>query len=41
MVVLVSISLCALLVAVYPLPGMQKFYSRALKKPVISCAPDT
>ncbi len=34
MVVLVSISLCALLVAVYPLPGMQKFYARALKKPV-------
>jgi len=41
MVVLVSISLCALLVAVYPLPGVQKFYSRALGKPVISEAPDT
>ena len=41
MVVLVSISLCALLVAVCPLPGMQKFYSRALNKPVISGVPDT
>lgn len=41
MVVLVSISLCALLVAVYPLPSVQKFYSRALKKPVISGVPDT
>ena len=41
MVVLVSISLCALLVVVYPLPGVQKFYSRALGKPVISEAPDT
>jgi len=41
MVVLVSISLCALLVAVYPLPSVQKFYSRALGKPVTSEAPDT
>ena len=40
MVVLVSIALCALLVAVYPLPGMQKFYSRALGKPVVFEAPD-
>jgi len=32
MVVLVSISLCALLVAVYPLPSVQKCYSRALGK---------
>ncbi|MFZ2301727.1 MAG: cation:proton antiporter [Gallionella sp.] len=38
MVVLVSISLCALLVAVYPLPGMQKFYSRALGKPLAETA---
>jgi len=36
MVVLVSIALCALLVAAYPLPGVQKFYSRALGKPVSS-----
>ncbi len=35
MVVLVSIALCALLVALYSLPGMQKLYSRALGKPVI------
>lgn len=34
MVVLVSISLCALLVAVYPLPNMRKFYARALGKPL-------
>ena len=34
MVVLVSISLCALLVAMYPLPRAQKFYSRALGKQV-------
>ena len=40
MVVLVSIALCALLVAVYPLPGMQKFYSRTLGKPVVFEAPD-
>lgn len=41
MVVLVSIALCALLVAVYSLPGMQKFYSRTLGKPVISKTQDT
>ncbi len=41
MVVLASISLCALLVAVYPLPSVQKFYSRALNKPVISGVSDT
>jgi len=40
MVVLVSIALCALLVAVYPLPSVQKFYSRTLGKPVVSKAPD-
>jgi len=34
MVVLVSISLCALLVAVHPLPSVQKFYARALGKPL-------
>ena len=34
MVVLVSISLCALLVALYPLQGVQKFYARALGKPL-------
>lgn len=34
MVVLVSISLCALLVAAYPLSGVQKFYARALGKPL-------
>lgn len=39
MVVLVSISLCALLVAMYPLPGMQKLYSHTLGKPVVSEAP--
>jgi NhaP-type Na+/H+ or K+/H+ antiporter len=41
MVVLVSIALCALLVAVYPLPGMQKFYSRTLGKPAISNTQET
>lgn len=41
MVVLVSIALCALLVAVYSLPGMQKFYSCMLGKPVISKTQDT
>ena len=39
MVVLVSIALCALLVTLYPLPGVQKIYSRALRKPVTSVAP--
>lgn len=34
MVVLVSITLTAFLVMLYPLPGAQKFYSRALGKPV-------
>ena len=34
MVVLVSISLCALLVALYPLQGVRKFYARALGKPL-------
>jgi NhaP-type Na+/H+ or K+/H+ antiporter len=34
MVVLVSITLTALLVMIYPLPGAQKFYSRALVKPL-------
>ena len=34
MVVLVSITLTALLVMLYPLPGAQKFYSRALVKPL-------
>jgi cell volume regulation protein A len=33
MVVLVSISLTALLVMLYPLPAVQKFYSRTLGKP--------
>lgn len=41
MVVLISISLCALLVAVYPLPSVQKFYSRALAKPIVSETPGT
>jgi len=34
MVVLVSIALCALLVAAYPLSGVQRFYARALGKPL-------
>ncbi|MDP4028597.1 MAG: cation:proton antiporter [Gallionella sp.] len=38
MVVLVSISLCALLVAAYPLPGVRKFYARALGKPLAETA---
>jgi NhaP-type Na+/H+ or K+/H+ antiporter len=38
MVVLVSIALCALLVAVYPLSGMRKFYARALGKPLAETA---
>lgn len=41
MVVLVSITLTALLVMLYPLPGAQKFYSRALGKPVTSKTQDT
>ena len=41
MVVLVSIALCALLVAAYPLPGVRKLYSHALGKPVIPEAPGT
>lgn len=36
MVVLVSIALCALLVAAYPLPGIVRFYSRVLNKPLPS-----
>jgi len=32
--VLVSITLTALLVMLYPLSGAQKFYSRALVKPL-------
>ena len=40
MVVLVSIALCALLVAAYPLPGMMRFYSRALGKPLPSKTPE-
>jgi len=39
MVVLVSIVLCALLVAAYPLPSVRKLYSHALGKPVIPEAP--
>ena len=41
MVVLVSITLTALLVMLYPLPGAQKFYSRALGKPVAPKTQDT
>lgn len=41
MVVLVSITLTALLVMLYPLPGAQKFYSRALGKPVTPKTQDT
>jgi len=41
MVVLVSITLTALLVMLYPLPRVQNIYGRALGKPVTSEAPDT
>lgn len=41
MVVLVSITLTALLVMLYPLPGAQKLYSRALGKPVTPKTQDT
>ncbi len=41
MVVLVSITLTALLVMLYPLPRVQSIYGRALGKPVTSEAPDT
>ncbi len=41
MVVLVSIALCALLVAAFPLPGMLKFYSRALNKPLPPKTPES
>jgi len=40
MVVLVSITLCALLVAAYPLPGVQKFYARVLDKQAAPGTPD-
>lgn len=41
MVVLVSITLTALLVMLYPLPRVQNIYGRALGKPVTSEEPDT
>ena len=41
MVVLVSITLTALLVMLFPLPRVQNIYGRALGKPVTSEAPDT
>ena len=41
MVVLASITLCTLLVALYPLPIIQKFYSLVLGKPVSSEKPKT
>lgn len=41
MVVLVSITLTALLVMVYPLPAMHRIYGRALGKPMIAQSKDT